>query len=444
MKVVIIGGGAGGISTASNLRKLDDEIEISLFTRDNHVSYSPCAIPYVLANRINSFEDIVMRNPEYYAEKDIDLHLESEVTAIDSEAKTITYIQEGNEKTTNYDKLVLATGGNPFIPPMKGVDLDGVFKIRTLDDGKLVKEWAENCESALVTGAGLIGIEIAYAFKEMGLKVTLCEMLPQIVPRSLDPDMANIITEYLENEGIEIVLGQAITELKGENGKVKTACFEDGTEKDAEMIILSTGVRAELKLAKMAGCETGRWAILVNDKMETNVPDIYAVGDCVECYSAILKANTVSQLGTTAVRQAKTVAQTITGKMSKFNPVLNSMVSKVGNLEFGAVGLTRITAQQNNIKAVVEKVEALTRARYYPNAKPMNVKVICDADGKIIGCQIIAEERVAERIDTMTLAITQELTCFELSNMEFAYAPPVSMVTDPLVLAVEEVSKKFN
>jgi NADH oxidase (H2O2-forming) len=138
------------------------------------------------------------------------------------------------------------------------------------------------------------------------------------------------------------------------------------------------------------------------------------------------------------------LAQTLAGKRSRFNPVLNSMVSKVGKLEFGAVGLTRSFAQQNSIKAVVAKVEALTRARYYPNAKPMNVKVICDADGTIIGCQIIAEERVAERIDTMTLAITQELTCFELSNMEFAYAPPVSMVIDPLVMAVEEVSKKFD
>ena len=445
MKVVIVGGGAGGISTASNLRRLDKEVEIIVLTRDNHVSYSPCAIPYVLSDNIHSFDDIVMRTVDDYKAKNIDVMLETEVTAVDSAKKTITYSTKGEaEKTMSYDKLVLATGGSPFVPPMKGVDLDGVFKIRTLDDGKKVKEWSQNCKSALVTGAGLIGIEIAYAFKKMGLKVTLCEMLPQIVPRSLDPDMAGIITDYLISEGIDVVLGQPIIELKGEEGKVKTAVFEDGTEADADMVILATGVRAELTLPKMAGCDCGRWAVLVNDRMATSVPDVYAVGDCVESYSAILRSNTVSQLGTTAVRQAKTLAQTLAGKRSRFNPVLNSMVSKVGKLEFGAVGLTRSFAQQNSIKAVVAKVEALTRARYYPNAKPMNVKVICDADGTIIGCQIIAEERVAERIDTMTLAITQELTCFELSNMEFAYAPPVSMVIDPLVMAVEEVSKKFD
>ncbi len=443
MKVVIVGGGAGGISTASNIRKIDKEAEITVLTRDNNVAYSPCAIPYVLSGKIKSFDDIIMRKPEDYKKKDIDVIIESEVTELNSEDKTISYIKDGKVYKMGYDKLVLATGGNPFVPPMNGVDLPGVFQIRNIADGIKVQEWAKNSKSAIVTGAGLIGIEIAYALKELDIDVTLTEMLPQIVPRSLDKDMADIITGYLEMEGINVVLGEPITDLKGD-GKVETACFGDGTCISADMVILATGVRPELDLAKMAGCDVGRWAIIVDEKMETSVPDIYAVGDCVESKDLILGSNTISHLGTTAVRQSKTAARSITGKKSKFNPVLNSMVSKVGKLEFGAVGYTTSFAQQNNIKPVVEKVEALTRARYYPNAKPMDIKIICDSDGKIIGCQIIAEERVAERIDTMTLAITEGLTCFDLSNMEFAYAPPVSMVTDPLVLAVEEVSKKFN
>ena len=443
MKVVIIGGGAGGISTASNIRKIDKDIEITVITRDNNVAYSPCAIPYVLSGKIESFDDIIMKKPEDYKKKDIDIIIESEVTEVDNDNKTITYIKDGKTHNMNYDKLVLATGGNPFVPPMNGVDLDGVFQIRNIADGKKVQEWAKKSENAIVTGAGLIGIEIAYALKKLNLNVTLTEMLPQIVPRSLDKDMADIITKYLEQQGIEVVLGQPITDLKGD-GKVETACFADGSCVTADMVILATGVRPELELAEMAGCDIGRWAIIVDEKMETSVPDIYAVGDCVESKDLILGSNTISHLGTTAVRQAKTAARSITGRKSKFNPVLNSMVSKVGSLEFGAVGYTTSFAQQNQIKPVVEKVEALTRARYYPNAKPMDIKVICDSNGTIIGCQIIAEERVAERIDTMTLAITEGLTCFDLSNMEFAYAPPVSMVTDPLVIAVEEVSKKFN
>lgn len=443
MKVVIVGGGAGGISTASNIRKLDDDVEITVITRDNRVAYSPCAIPYVLAGKIDSFDDIVMRTPDDYKEKNIDIIVEAEVTNVDSTKKEISYVKDGSTKNLKYDKLVLATGGNPFVPPMDGVDLDGVFSIRSIDDGIKVQEWAKKSKSALVTGAGLIGLEIAHALLRLGLDVTLTEMLPQVVPRSFDKDMADILKYFLEKEGINVVLGQPITNLNGD-GKVESACFGDGTSIDADMVILATGVRPELDLAKMAGCEVGRWAIIVDEKMETSVPDIYAVGDCVESKDLILGSNTISHLGTAAVRQSKTAARSILGKKSKFNPVLNAMVSKIGDLEFGAVGYTTSFAQQNNIKPYVEKVEALTRARYYPNAKPMEIKIICDSEGVIIGCQIIGEERVAERIDTMTLAITEGLTCFDLSNMEFAYAPPVSMVTDPLVIAVEEVSKKFN
>ena len=443
MKIVIVGGGAGGISTASNIRKLDEECEIIVLTRDNKIAYSPCAIPYVLSGTIKSFDDIIMRTPEDYKAKGIDIITEVEVTAVDNKAKTVTYVVNSKETKIKYDKLVLATGGKPFIPPMEGADLEGVYQIRNIDDGIRVQEAMKDAKTAIVTGAGLIGIEIAFALMRQGINVTLSEMMPQIVPRSLDKDMSDILVSYLESEGINVVLGKPITKLIGDK-KVEKACFDDEEIIDADMVILATGVRAELDLARMAGCEIGRWAILVNDRMETSVDDIYAVGDCVESKDLILGFNTISQLGTTAVRESKTLARTICNKKSKFNPVLNSMVSKVGKLEFGAVGYTTTFAQQNRIRPVVQKVEALTRARYYPNAKPMDIKVICDGNGTIIGCQIIAEERVAERIDTMTLAITEGLTCFDLSNMEFAYAPPVSMVTDPLIIAVEEVSKKFN
>ena len=226
MKVVIVGGGAGGISTASNIRKLDKEIEITVLTRDNKVAYSPCAIPYVLSGTIESFDDIIMRTPEDYKNKGIDVITETEVTAVDSTKKTVTYEKEGNEVVMDYDKLVLATGGNPFVPPMEGVDLDGVYRIRNIDDGIKVQEAMKEAKSAIVTGAGLIGIEIAFALKKQGLNVILSEMLPQIVPRSLDKDMSDILVQYLEQEGIQVVLGKPITKLIGD-GKVERACFGD-------------------------------------------------------------------------------------------------------------------------------------------------------------------------------------------------------------------------
>ena len=340
MKVVIVGGGAGGMSTASNIRRLDKDAEITVITRDEYVAYSPCAIPYVLSGEIPSFDDIIMKTPEDYKEVNIDILVKSEVTGLDSSKKTLTYENEDGEETISYDKLVLATGGNPFVPPMEGVDLDGVFQIRNIDDGKKVQDWAKESKSAIVTGAGLIGIEIVYALKKLGLNVTLSEMMPQIVPRSLDSDMADILTKYLEMEDINVVLGEPITKLEGEDGKVKKAYFGDGSCVNADMVILATGVRPELELAKMAGCDIGRWAILVNEKMETSVEDVYALGDCVESRDLILQANTISHLGTTAVRESKTLARTITGKKANFYPVLNAMVSKAGKLEFGAVGLT--------------------------------------------------------------------------------------------------------
>lgn len=310
MKVVIVGGGAGGISTASHIRKLDKSIEILVLTRDEHVAYSPCAIPYVLGGTIESFDDIIMRTPEDYKKKNIDIITQVEVTAIDSKNKTVTYEQDGEEIVINYDKLVLATGGNPFVPPMEGNDLDGVFKIRNIKDGEKVQEWAKTCKNVVVTGAGLIDIEIAHSLKKIGLNVTLNEMLPQIVPRSLDQDMSDILTHYLEEEGINVVLGKPITKIIGEKKVEKVVIGND--EIDADMVILATGVRPELKLAKMAGCNIGRWAVLINAKMETSVPDIYAVGDCVESIDFVFGTNTISHLGTTAVRQFKTLARTIT------------------------------------------------------------------------------------------------------------------------------------
>ncbi|MCK9151075.1 FAD-dependent oxidoreductase [Methanobacterium alcaliphilum] len=445
MKVVIIGGGAGGLSTASNIRKYNEDAEITVITRDEHIAYSPCAIPYVLCGEVGCFDDIIMHQPEDYLERDITVITRAEVLEVSSEKNKIKYKSLEVDESLNelpYDYLVMATGGAPFIPPVEGADIEGVFKIRTIKDGAMIKQWVEKSKSAVVVGAGLIGLEIAYGLKNMGLKVTVTEMLPQIVPRSLDPSMASIVQKYMEKKGINFILGHAIDTISGAK-KVEGAIFGDD-EIEADMVILATGVRPETKLAKMAGVDIGRWAILVNEKMQTSVPNIYAVGDCVEVYDAITGHNTQSPLGSTAVRQAKVAAKSIVGIESAFRPVLNSMVSKIGSLEFGAVGLTKTSALQNGLKVISGKSRALTKARYYPGAKRIDVKMTAMLDGKIIGCQIIAEERVAERVDTMSLVIAQGITCNELVNMEFSYAPPVSMVIDPIILAAEDACQKLK
>jgi NADH oxidase (H2O2-forming) len=446
MKVVIIGSGAAGLSTASNIRKYDEDIEITVITRESFIAYSPCAIPYVLCGKVDCFEDIVMHKPEDYLEKNINIVINAEVFEVSSRENKLKYnFNNGYLKVVkelSYDYLVIASGATSFIPPIEGTHLNGVFKIRTIEVGFKIKEWAEKNHNAVVVGAGLIGLETAYGLKEMGLNVIVTEMLPQIIPRSLDPDMASIVRQYMENEGLQVILGNPIEEIIGDKRVEKAIIGEEVL--NADMVIMATGIRPQIKLAKMAGCDIGRWAILVNEKMQTSVPNIYAVGDCVEVYDAITGQNTQSPLGTTAVRQGKIAAKNIVGMSAEFRPVLNAMVSKIGQLEFGAVGSTKSWAVHNGMEVITGKSKALTKARYYPGAKTIDVKMICTLNGRIIGCQIIAEERVAERIDTMSLAIAKDVTCSELAAMEFSYAHPVSMVIDPIILAAEDACWKLK
>ncbi|MBI4814512.1 MAG: FAD-dependent oxidoreductase [Methanobacterium sp.] len=450
MKIVIIGGGAGGLSTASNIRKYDKNAKITVITRDENIAYSPCAIPYVLSGQVDQFQDIIMHQPEDYLERDIEVITRAEVVDVNSAENIIGYnLLESDSKHSSdeshelpYDYLVIATGGAPITPPIEGADLKGVFKIRTIGDGETIKKWAEKSRRVVVVGAGLIGLEMAYGLKKMGLDVTINEMLPQIVPRSLDPSMALIVQKYLEKDGITVTLGKGMEKVTGRK-QVEKVIFEDDVL-DTDMIIMATGVRPETRLAKMAGCELGRWAVKVNPKMQTSIPNVYAVGDCVEVVDAITGHPTQSPLGSTAVRQAKIAARNIVGVDAEFKPVLNAMVSKIGELEFGSVGLTESSAIHNGLEVICGKSRALTKARYYPGAKRIDVLMVCDLKGKIIGCQIIAKERVAERVDTMALAIAKDVTCKELAATEFSYAPPVSMVIDPIILAAEDACEKLK
>ncbi len=446
MRTVIIGSGAGGLTTASTIRKYDKDMEIVVITKDEHVAYSPCALPYVISGEIPSFEDIIMHTPEEYKEKrNIDIITKSEVIGIDSEENIVVYKdREDDEIELSYDYLVIATGSSPFTPPIEGIDLEGVFTLKTINDGKKIKSYAKNCESAVVVGAGAIGLEISYGLKKMGLDVKIVEMAPQVLPRALDIDMAKLVENYLKNEGIDIILEKPLSKIEGDSyNKVSSVKVGDETYK-CDMAILSTGVRPNIQLAKKAGCEIGRWAIKVNERMQTSIPNIYAVGDCVEVVDFITNQITLSPFGTTAVRQGKVAAKNIVGIKDTFKPVLNGMVSKIGDLEIGGTGMSELSALQNRLDVIVGKCKSLTRARYYPGAKDIHVKLICDINKNIVGCQIVGGERVAERIDCISNGILLGMSCEDLAKGEFCYAPPVSMVVDPLALAAENALDKFR
>lgn len=434
LNIIIIGGGASGLTTASNIRKYDEESQIIVFTTQKHVAYSPCAIPYVIGGHIDSFDDIIMHRPEEYMRKNIRILTESTVTEIDNDLKEITYEDKNaNKQIIKYDKLVIATGGKPLIPPIPGKDLEGVFKVRTVEDGQKIQAYANKSKRVVLVGGGAIGLELGSELANKGLEVTIAEMVPQLFPRSFDKEMSDKFQEHLQSNKIEILTGAAVESINGET-KVESVTI-DGKTRPADMVILSTGVRPQTELAESIGCKLGQFAIEVDEHMETSVKDVYAAGDCVQVVNAITGEITLSPLGTTAVRQGIILAKHLTGNDIEFHPVLNSTVSQIGQMEMGAVGITQQEAEKHDIPVVVSNVESLSRARYYPGSKPLYIKLISKLDGTIIGCQMFGQEAVAERVDTMTAIMSQKLTCQEVVSMEFSYAPPVSSVIDPIAQA---------
>lgn len=443
MNIVIIGAGASGLTAASNIRKYDEESQIIVFTTQKHVAYSPCAIPYVIGGHIDSFNDIIMHKPEEYMKKNIRILTETEVTQIDHDITELTYEdKKGNKQNLKYDKLVIATGGKPLIPPIPGKDLDGVFKVRTVEDGEAILSYSKNCKNVILVGGGAIGLELGSELANKGIKVTIAEMMPQLFPRSFDQEMSDKFQEHLQGKNIEIFTSSAVESINGET-KVESVTI-DGEIKPADMVILSTGVRPQTDLAESIGCELGQFAIKVNPHMETTVPGVYAAGDCVEVTNAITGDITLSPLGTTAVRQGIILAKNLAGHEIDFHPVLNSTVSQIGEMEMGAVGITQQEAEKLGIPVVISTIESLSRARYYPGSQPLFIKLIAKTDGTIIGCQMFGQEAVAERVDTMTAIMSQKLTCDDVVSMEFSYAPPVSQVVDPIAQAAEECLEKID
>ncbi|WP_423792781.1 NAD(P)/FAD-dependent oxidoreductase [Methanocaldococcus indicus] len=442
MKVVIIGGGAAGLTTASTIRKYNKDIEIYVITKEKDIAYSPCAIPYVIEGKIKSFDDIIMHTPKYYKEKkNINILTETEAVDIDSKEQKVKCVKDGEEIILDYDYLVLATGSTPFIPPIDGVNLEGVFTVKNIEDGRKILEYMKKCKRVAVIGAGAIGLEMAYAFKKRGLDVLVVEMAPQILPRFLDPDMAEIVQKYLEDEGIKFILSKPLEKIIGKE-RVEGICV-DKVVYDVDMVILSTGVRPNIELAKKAGVNIGKYAIKVNEKMQTSINNIYAVGDCVEVIDFITKEKTLSPFGSTAVRQGKVAGLNIVGREAKFTPVLNSAVSKIGKLEIAGTGLTAFSANLKRIPVVVGKIKALSRARYYPGGKDLYIKLIFGDNRKILGGQIVGYERVSERIDLISLAIRNGLTVEDLYLGEYCYCPATKMVNEPISLAAEDALTKF-
>ncbi len=445
-RIVIIGAHAAGVDAASAARKTDRKAEITLITEEKRAGYSRCGLPFVIGGQIPRFEDLIVFQSAFYQMMKLDLKTETRSTGIDTKSNTIE-IQDKNGRTStlSYDKLIISTGADSFIPPIKGREKQGIISLRTLEDGRRIDQAIrKGAKSALVMGAGLIGLELAIALHERGLRVTVIEMLPQILPQMLDPDMAKIALEMLQDKGLSIITGKGVEECVGEDTVTGiVACQE---EIKADLFISAFGVRANTTLATKAGITLGETkAIKTNARMETNIPYVYAVGDCAESINIITQKPTIAQFGTVAVRQGKIAGINASGGYALFSGSLGSAVSRLFSTDIGVTGLTESAAQKARIETVTGSISSKTKAEYYPGALPIRVKLVVERESqRLIGAQIIGGEEVTQRINAISFAIQKQMTVRELAKADTAYAPPVCETWEPLVLAAEMVLMKLR
>jgi len=440
MRIAIIGCNAAGLNAASAARKVNREAEIVAFEAEDKPAYSRCGLPFVISGEISSFDNLVIYPPSYYKMMKVDLRLKTNVKSIDVKDKKLAVEQEGKEETVQYDKLILATGGRASVAPIKGRELEGVYPLRTIADGKRILEAAAKSYSAAVMGGGLIGLEIAVALRQRGLKVTLMEMLPQIAPAMLDQDMAQMLQKKLEEAGVAIMTGCRVDEIKGAGQVEGVACSIGAIE--ADLVVAATGVKPNTELVKEAGIRIGETGgIWVNSRMETSVAGVYAAGECAEVANFITMTPTLSQFGTTAVRMGKVAGTNAAGGSATFPGVLNSSVTKLFDLEVGSTGLTEKMAELQGLETISGKVLGKTRAIYYPGGKDLSVKLVFDKENlRLIGAQIMGGEDVTQRVNTLSMAIRAGMTVWDLEKAESCYTPPLSETWEPSLHGASEAA----
>jgi NADH oxidase (H2O2-forming) len=445
-RIVIIGAHAAGVDAASAARKTDRTAEITLITEEKNAGYSRCGLPFVLGGQIPTFKSLIVFPLAFYQMMKLNLETETKVTTINTGDKTIETVDKtGKSKTIQYDSLIIATGASPFMPPIKGKEKQGILSLRTLEDGERIDQAIKNgAKTAIVMGAGLIGLETAIALHERGLKSTVVELLPQVLPQMLDADMAKIAQEVLQQKGIDILTEKGVEEFVGDE-KV-TGIIAGGKQINADLLISAFGVRANTQLAASASIALGDTkAIKTNARMETSAKDVYAIGDCAEATHIVTQKPALPQLGTVAVRQGKVAGINAAGGYALFTGVLGSAVTRLSDTDIGVTGLTETAAQRARIETVTGTIASKTKADYYPGALPIKVKLVVEKEsGRIIGAQIIGGEEVTQRINAISFAIQKQTTVQELAKADTAYAPPLCETWEPLVLAAEMVLMKLR
>ena len=440
MKIVIVGGVAGGATAATRLRRLDEKADITIFERSGFISYANCGLPYYIGGVIEDEEELTLQTPNNFWNRfRIKVNVRHEVTSINADRKTVTVhnLETDDIFEDTYDKLILSPGAKPVMPNLTGIDSDNVFTLRTVEDTLKIHRFVETTKprTAVMVGGGFIGLEMAENLSELGIKVTVVQRGNQLM-NTLDYDMATMIHSKLRSKGLSLKLNADVTGFEEKDDGVSVLLHNDAPIK-TDMVILAIGVAPDNTLAKDANMELGiKGAIVVNDKMETSIPDIYAVGDAVLVKHTITGKEAVISLAGPANKQGRIAADNICGRNSRYKGSMGTSVIKLFDLTAASVGLTEKAAKDSGYDFESVILSPSSHAGYYPGATTMTMKVVFDKSSfQILGAQIVGYDGVDKRIDVIATAISAGLKATELKDLEFAYAPPYSSAKDPVNMA---------
>jgi NADPH-dependent 2,4-dienoyl-CoA reductase/sulfur reductase-like enzyme/rhodanese-related sulfurtransferase len=459
VKVIIVGGVAGGASCAARLRRLDEKADILMVERGPYVSYANCGLPYHVGGTIEKESSLLVATEDTFRQQfAIDCRTRCEVVGISAEQKTVELKNHGTGEVTmeHYDKLVLSPGAAPIRPPLPGIDLPGIFSVRTVPDARKMREWLDrnsNCPTgmdsytgyqmvlkpkrAVVVGGGFIGLEMVENLVQRGLEVTLIERLDQVMP-PLDPEMAILVQRYMIKHGVRLELNDAVAEFRQSVDGALEVLTCSGKAHPADIVILAIGVRPETALAKMAGIEIGqRGGIRVDEHMRTSNPDILAVGDAIEVKDYVTDQWTLVALAGPANRQGRIAADVIAGRESRYRGTQGTSICQIFEAAIAQTGASEKTLNQLG-DPDFEKIYLYpnSHAGYYPGAKMLAIKVLFrKSDGRLLGAQVLGEDGVPKRIDSFAMAIQMGCTIYDLEESELCYAPPFGSAKDPVNFA---------
>lgn len=449
MRLIIIGGVAAGAKAAAKARRVDPNLEIIVYQEEADVSYSACGMPYVIGGTIPYRDNIIIRRPSGFARSNIQVFTRHRVEAIDCAARELQVhdLEQQRRFSISYDRLIVATGARPIIPDIPGVLLAGVAVLRSLQDMDNFRDTLQNLKprSAAIIGAGYIGLELAESLQRLGIATMLIERLPRILP-AFDAEIAQLVGDYVAAKGVEMQLGTGVAGLIGEGGRLVAVQMLDGRNIPVDLAVLAIGIRPNVALAQQSGITLGpTGAIRVNERMQTNVPNVFAAGDCCETVNRITGKPYWMPLGDIANLQGRVAGENAAGGSVTFPGCFGTAIFRTFDYNVAMTGLSEEVARENGFEPITATINTMDKARYYPDARDITLKLVADkSDGRLLGAQAVGRGAVDKLIDIAATALLGKLRCIDLENGDFAYSPPFSPVLSPISVAAAKINDKLE